>query len=145
MLYFLFFFLFRPLVLHAILFNSLSVFSSDGTNLVDFTFVENVVHGHILAAERLRPDSPTCGKVSENKTKYTMVLMILKEMMSVGTRLILQGPNFYFCMQSELYHLLFAFSHTISPMMSPFDSGTSCPRCWWVLDTLPPATTSPTL
>ncbi|KAM8910962.1 sterol-4-alpha-carboxylate 3-dehydrogenase, decarboxylating isoform 1-T2 [Spinachia spinachia] len=34
----------------------------DGTNLVDFTFVENVVHGHILAAERLRPDSPICGK-----------------------------------------------------------------------------------
>ncbi|TMS17050.1 Sterol-4-alpha-carboxylate 3-dehydrogenase, decarboxylating [Larimichthys crocea] len=34
----------------------------DGTNLVDFTFVENVVHGHILAAERLRSDSPSCGK-----------------------------------------------------------------------------------
>ena len=37
---------------------------SDGTNLVDFTFVENVVHGHILAAEHLRPESPLCGKVS---------------------------------------------------------------------------------
>ncbi|XP_056142799.1 sterol-4-alpha-carboxylate 3-dehydrogenase, decarboxylating isoform X2 [Lampris incognitus] len=34
----------------------------DGTNLVDFTFVENVVHGHILAAEHLKPDSPVCGK-----------------------------------------------------------------------------------
>ncbi|KAG7283154.1 hypothetical protein CRUP_033100 [Coryphaenoides rupestris] len=34
----------------------------DGTNLVDFTFVENVVHGHILAAEHLRPESPICGK-----------------------------------------------------------------------------------
>lgn len=34
----------------------------DGTNLVDFTFVENVVHGHILAAESLRADSPICGK-----------------------------------------------------------------------------------
>lgn len=34
----------------------------DGTNLVDFTYVENVVHGHILAAERLRPESPACGK-----------------------------------------------------------------------------------
>lgn len=34
---------------------------------MDFTFVENVVHGHILAAERLKPDSPLCGKVSENK------------------------------------------------------------------------------
>ncbi|XP_026212811.1 sterol-4-alpha-carboxylate 3-dehydrogenase, decarboxylating [Anabas testudineus] len=34
----------------------------NGTNLVDFTFVENVVHGHILAAEHLRADSPICGK-----------------------------------------------------------------------------------
>ncbi|XP_040030684.2 sterol-4-alpha-carboxylate 3-dehydrogenase, decarboxylating isoform X2 [Gasterosteus aculeatus] len=34
----------------------------DGTNVVDFTYVENVVHGHILAAERLRPGSPICGK-----------------------------------------------------------------------------------
>ncbi|CAB1337691.1 unnamed protein product [Coregonus sp. 'balchen'] len=34
----------------------------DGCNLVDFTFVENVVHGHILAAESLRPESPICGK-----------------------------------------------------------------------------------
>ncbi|KAM4732358.1 LOW QUALITY PROTEIN: sterol-4-alpha-carboxylate 3-dehydrogenase, decarboxylating [Anableps anableps] len=31
-------------------------------NLVDFTYVENVVHGHILAAEHLRADSPICGK-----------------------------------------------------------------------------------
>lgn len=34
----------------------------DGTNLVDFTFVENVVHGHILAAETLNLNSPICGK-----------------------------------------------------------------------------------
>uniref|UniRef100_A0A1A8HW43 Sterol-4-alpha-carboxylate 3-dehydrogenase, decarboxylating n=1 Tax=Nothobranchius kuhntae TaxID=321403 RepID=A0A1A8HW43_NOTKU len=34
----------------------------DGSNVVDFTYVDNVVHGHILAAERLRPDSPICGK-----------------------------------------------------------------------------------
>lgn len=43
--------------------NKIFTFSRDGTNLVDFTFVENVVHGHILAAEHLRPDSPICGKV----------------------------------------------------------------------------------
>ena len=49
------------------LFHSLSpcLSPSDGSNLVDFTFVENVVHGHILAAEHLRPESPLCGKVSE--------------------------------------------------------------------------------
>ncbi|XP_063046651.1 sterol-4-alpha-carboxylate 3-dehydrogenase, decarboxylating [Engraulis encrasicolus] len=34
----------------------------DGSNLVDFTYVENVVHGHILAAEHLRPGSPICAK-----------------------------------------------------------------------------------
>lgn len=45
---------------------NISTFSRDGTNLVDFTFVENVVHGHILAAEHLRPNSPICGKVRKN-------------------------------------------------------------------------------
>ena len=35
----------------------------DGKNVVDFTYVENVVHGHILAAESLTPNSLTCGKV----------------------------------------------------------------------------------
>ncbi len=35
----------------------------DGSNLVDFTYVENVVHGHILAAEHLKAESPLCGQV----------------------------------------------------------------------------------
>jgi sterol-4alpha-carboxylate 3-dehydrogenase (decarboxylating) len=34
----------------------------NGQNMVDFTYVENVVHGHILAAEELRADSLVCGK-----------------------------------------------------------------------------------
>ncbi|XP_055964701.1 sterol-4-alpha-carboxylate 3-dehydrogenase, decarboxylating [Sorex fumeus] len=34
----------------------------NGQNLVDFTFVENVVHGHILAAERLSQDVTLGGK-----------------------------------------------------------------------------------
>ena len=38
-------------------------FYRTGENIVDFTFVENVVHGHILAAEHLGPDSVVCGKV----------------------------------------------------------------------------------
>lgn len=42
--------------------NSFSV-CRDGKNLVDFTYVENVVHGHILAAEKLHKGSPLCGKV----------------------------------------------------------------------------------
>lgn len=35
----------------------------DGSNLVDFTYVENVVHGHILAAEHLKADSALCAQV----------------------------------------------------------------------------------
>ncbi|KAK7141768.1 hypothetical protein R3I93_015806 [Phoxinus phoxinus] len=34
----------------------------DGSNLVDFTYVENVVHGHILAAEHLKAESPLCAQ-----------------------------------------------------------------------------------
>uniref|UniRef100_A0A8C5QAJ7 Sterol-4-alpha-carboxylate 3-dehydrogenase, decarboxylating n=1 Tax=Leptobrachium leishanense TaxID=445787 RepID=A0A8C5QAJ7_9ANUR len=34
----------------------------NGKNLVDFTYVENVVHGHILAAEHLQKDSCLGGK-----------------------------------------------------------------------------------
>lgn len=34
----------------------------NGKNLVDFTFVENVVHGHILAAEHLSQDTALGGK-----------------------------------------------------------------------------------
>eukprot|EP00731_Ephydatia_muelleri_P030568 Em0022g82a len=34
----------------------------NGKNLVDFTYVDNVIHGHILAAEHLQADSPLRGK-----------------------------------------------------------------------------------
>ena len=36
---------------------------SNGKNIVDFTYIVNVAHGHILAAENLHKDSPICGKV----------------------------------------------------------------------------------
>jgi len=36
----------------------------NGKNLVDFTYIDNVVHGHILAADTLGPDSKTTGKVA---------------------------------------------------------------------------------
>ena len=35
----------------------------NGKNVVDFTYVDNVVHGHILAAEQLGPGAIICGKV----------------------------------------------------------------------------------
>lgn len=34
----------------------------NGKNLVDFTYVENVAYGHVLAAENLKPGSGVCGK-----------------------------------------------------------------------------------
>lgn len=34
----------------------------NGKNLVDFTYVDNVVHGHVLAAKSLCSGSPSCGK-----------------------------------------------------------------------------------
>jgi len=34
----------------------------DGQNIVDFTHVRNVVHGHIIAAEQLTPGSEACGQ-----------------------------------------------------------------------------------
>jgi nucleoside-diphosphate-sugar epimerase len=38
--------------------------------MVDFTYVENVVHGHILAAENLGPGKVACGKVSIELSLY---------------------------------------------------------------------------
>jgi sterol-4alpha-carboxylate 3-dehydrogenase (decarboxylating) len=35
----------------------------DGTNVVDFTYVKNVTWGHILAGERLSPNSVANGQV----------------------------------------------------------------------------------
>ena len=34
----------------------------DGLNMCDFTYVENAVHAHILAADHLKPGSPVCGQ-----------------------------------------------------------------------------------
>ena len=42
---------------------SLSLYS-DGNNVVDFTYVENVTHADLLAAKSLHIDSITCGQVS---------------------------------------------------------------------------------
>ena len=34
----------------------------DGENLMDFTYVGNVVQAHLLAAEKLQPGSPVAGQ-----------------------------------------------------------------------------------
>lgn len=36
----------------------------DGKNKVDFTYIENVVEGHMKAAEVVKPGSKTSGKVN---------------------------------------------------------------------------------
>ncbi|XP_053129237.1 sterol-4-alpha-carboxylate 3-dehydrogenase, decarboxylating [Hemicordylus capensis] len=51
-----------PILIQAAKHGKMKFMIGDGKNLVDFTFVENVVHGHILAAEQLQRDSPLCGK-----------------------------------------------------------------------------------
>lgn len=51
-----------PILIQAAKNGKMKFMIGDGKNLVDFTFVENVVHGHILAAEQLQRDSSLCGK-----------------------------------------------------------------------------------
>ncbi|XP_006874844.1 PREDICTED: sterol-4-alpha-carboxylate 3-dehydrogenase, decarboxylating [Chrysochloris asiatica] len=52
-----------PILVEAARKGKMKFMIGNGQNLVDFTFVENVVHGHILAAEKLSKDSAVCGKV----------------------------------------------------------------------------------
>ncbi|XP_027518149.1 sterol-4-alpha-carboxylate 3-dehydrogenase, decarboxylating isoform X2 [Corapipo altera] len=51
-----------PILIQAAKRGKMKFIIGDGKNLVDFTYVENVVHGHILAAEKLQKGSPLCGK-----------------------------------------------------------------------------------
>ncbi|XP_061212678.1 sterol-4-alpha-carboxylate 3-dehydrogenase, decarboxylating isoform X1 [Neopsephotus bourkii] len=51
-----------PILIEAAKSGKMKFIIGDGKNLVDFTYVENVVHGHILAAENLQKGSPLCGK-----------------------------------------------------------------------------------
>ncbi|XP_051824775.1 sterol-4-alpha-carboxylate 3-dehydrogenase, decarboxylating isoform X2 [Antechinus flavipes] len=51
-----------PILVEAARSGRMKFMIGNGKNLVDFTFVENVVHGHILAAEHLSSDSGLCGQ-----------------------------------------------------------------------------------
>ncbi|KAM8752368.1 sterol-4-alpha-carboxylate 3-dehydrogenase, decarboxylating isoform 2-T2 [Rhynchonycteris naso] len=51
-----------PILIEAAKKGKMKFMIGNGKNLVDFTFVENVVHGHILAAERLSQDTALGGK-----------------------------------------------------------------------------------
>ena len=50
--------------------NTFLSFFSNGKNLVDFTYIDNVVHGHILASEKLGAGSPLCGKVRQKQQMH---------------------------------------------------------------------------
>ncbi|KAF3812470.1 hypothetical protein GH733_019606 [Mirounga leonina] len=52
-----------PILIEAARKGKMKFVIGNGENLVDFTFVENVVHGHILAAEHLSQDTAVSGKV----------------------------------------------------------------------------------
>ncbi|XP_056665170.1 sterol-4-alpha-carboxylate 3-dehydrogenase, decarboxylating isoform X1 [Monodelphis domestica] len=51
-----------PILIEAARSGRMKFMIGNGKNLVDFTFVENVVHGHILAAEHLSSDSGLSGQ-----------------------------------------------------------------------------------
>lgn len=51
-----------PVVLNAAKNGKMKFIIGDGKNIVDFTYVENVTHGHLLAAEALHEDSIVCGQ-----------------------------------------------------------------------------------
>nr|XP_012644295.1 sterol-4-alpha-carboxylate 3-dehydrogenase, decarboxylating isoform X2 [Microcebus murinus] len=51
-----------PILIEAARNGKMKFMIGNGENLVDFTFVENVVHGHILAAEHLSRDTTLGGK-----------------------------------------------------------------------------------
>ncbi|XP_049623470.1 sterol-4-alpha-carboxylate 3-dehydrogenase, decarboxylating [Suncus etruscus] len=51
-----------PILIEAARKGKMKFIIGNGQNLVDFTFVENVVHGHILAAERLSQDTALGGQ-----------------------------------------------------------------------------------
>ncbi|XP_072451106.1 sterol-4-alpha-carboxylate 3-dehydrogenase, decarboxylating isoform X4 [Chiloscyllium punctatum] len=51
-----------PVLVQAAKCGKMKFIIGNGKNLVDFTYVDNVVHGLILAAESLHPKSHICGK-----------------------------------------------------------------------------------
>ncbi len=48
---------------NGLIYSSASLYRN-GKNIADFTYVENVAHGHVMAGEALRKGSKLCGKVS---------------------------------------------------------------------------------
>ncbi|XP_077387500.1 sterol-4-alpha-carboxylate 3-dehydrogenase, decarboxylating isoform X2 [Festucalex cinctus] len=90
----------------------------DGTNLVDFTFVENVVHGHILAAEHLRPDSPICGKPYHITNDEPVRFWDFMSEVLVGLGYAAPRYNLPYMLVYVLALLLWLLSLVLRPLMS---------------------------
>ena len=61
----------------------------DGTNLADFTFVQNAAYAHYLAALRLNPESPVCGQAyfitnDDPRPFWGFICRFLAEMGCIG-------------------------------------------------------------
>ncbi|XP_062331980.1 sterol-4-alpha-carboxylate 3-dehydrogenase, decarboxylating [Osmerus eperlanus] len=98
----------------------------DGSNLVDFTYVENVVHGHILAAEGLSPDSTLCGKAYHITNDEPVRFWDFMSEVLVGLGYaapqyhlpywLVYGLALLLWLFSLLIHPLLAFKPTFTPM-----------------------------
>ncbi|XP_034546725.1 sterol-4-alpha-carboxylate 3-dehydrogenase, decarboxylating [Notolabrus celidotus] len=90
----------------------------DGTNLVDFTFVENVVHGHILAAERLKQDSPICGKAYHITNDEPVRFWDFMSEVLVGLGYAAPRYHLPYCLVYGLALLLWLLSLILQPLFS---------------------------
>lgn len=104
-----------PTVINAAKSGKMKFIIGDGKNVVDFTYVKNVVHGHILAGDSLIPQSSTCGK-AYNITNDEP-LPFWKFISDVLTGLNYPPPSFHLP-----YWLLYWLSwllHLITILLSP--------------------------
>lgn len=99
----------------------------EGQNVVDFTFVENAVYAHILAAEKLVPGAKCAGKAyfitnGEPRLFWEFVTQILRQVGCVGpTKYISYNVAYAFAFLMESFHWLVArfinFKPTITRQM----------------------------
>ncbi|XP_025088526.1 sterol-4-alpha-carboxylate 3-dehydrogenase, decarboxylating-like isoform X3 [Pomacea canaliculata] len=88
----------------------------DGKNLVDFTYIDNVVHGHILASENLGGGSVVCGKaynITNDEPIYFWTFMT-----QIVTGMGYDAPKYH--LPYLLVYFIAVFLMLISRLLSPF-------------------------
>ncbi|XP_022098941.1 sterol-4-alpha-carboxylate 3-dehydrogenase, decarboxylating-like isoform X2 [Acanthaster planci] len=88
----------------------------NGKNLVDFTYVKNVAHGHILAAEKLGKDSPVCGKPYHITNDEPIPFWSFMSRLLVG----LKYPPPRYHLPYVLIYYLALFLQLVCWLLSPF-------------------------